>query len=60
MKKITIPNIELNNNYFITEDGKVWSERSNKFLSPTRIDKGYLRYSLQTKQGQKKFNFTKE
>ena len=29
-------------NYMVTEDGKVWSELSNKFLSPKTKANGYL------------------
>lgn len=33
------------NKYFITKDGKVWSEKSNKFLSPF-LKNGYLAINL--------------
>ena len=33
-------------NYMVTEDGKVWSELSNKFLSPKTKNNGYLEVAL--------------
>lgn len=32
--------------YFITEDGKVWSDKTNKFLKTYKRDNGYLSVSL--------------
>ena len=46
MKKITNIPYTLKYNYYATEDGKIWSEYSNKFIS-TREDKdGYLKVRL--------------
>lgn len=37
---------DLKYNYYITDDGKVWSERTNKYLS-THLDKdGYVKVRL--------------
>lgn len=33
-------------NYFITDDGQVWSKNRNKFLSPNPNKQGYLKVSL--------------
>ena len=33
-------------NYAITQDGKVWSFKKNKWLKPEETEKGYLRVSL--------------
>lgn len=35
--------------YAITEDGQVWSYRSNSFLRGEYLKSGYIRYSLQDK-----------
>jgi hypothetical protein len=32
--------------YFITEDGKVWSEKSQRFLKPQKHKRGYLAVTL--------------
>ena len=39
--------------YFITKDGKVWSEKTHRFLAPSPNAKGYLRVCL-TRPGEKK------
>lgn len=41
--------IENNPNYLITEDGKIYSKTSKKFLSPATNDNGYLVVSLEGK-----------
>lgn len=45
-----IPDFE---GYQATKSGKIWSKKSNKFLQGGIDEKGYLRYCLQTKEGQK-------
>lgn len=45
-KLITKSKYELAYNYYITNDGRVWSEKTNKFLS-THLDKnGYVKVRL--------------
>ena len=41
--------------YAITEDGKVWSYRSKKFLKPEIMKLGYLRYALSKNGKTKKY-----
>ena len=36
------------NQYAITEDGKVWSYKTKKFLSPGKHRNGYLQVALWT------------
>ena len=45
MKKIVIPGVIFENDYYITTDGKVYSEWSQKFLKPD-ISRGYSRVTL--------------
>lgn len=35
--------------YFITEDGRVWSSKSGRFLKPCKSSSGYLKVSLGSK-----------
>ena len=55
MKKIVIPNVKLKYEYFINEQGEVYSKATNSFLRPSKIAKGYLRYGLTTEAGRKYF-----
>lgn len=50
--KGNIPNYP---DYFITEDGKVYSFKTNKFLKPRRNKSGYLFVTLCNEEGQKQF-----
>ena len=34
------------NNYLIYPDGRIWSKKSNKFLSPAKVGRGYLQVNL--------------
>ena len=34
------------NCYFITDEGRVWSTKSNKYLSPYRQSQGYMAINL--------------
>lgn len=43
MKQIDIKNFD---NYQVTDDGRVWSKKSNKWLKPTKSQDGYLRVKL--------------
>ena len=52
MKKIVIPNVKLKYEYFINEQGEVYSKATNSFLRPSKIAKGYLRYGLKTEAGE--------
>lgn len=45
-KLITICKYPLKFNYYVTDDGRVWSERSNKFLSQTKDKDGYMKVAL--------------
>ena len=38
--------IHLKYNYYVTEDGHVWSEYSNKFISELPDKNGYLKVRL--------------
>ena len=55
MKKIVIPNVKLKYEYFINEQGEVYSKATNSFLRPSKTAKGYLRYGLTTETGRKYF-----
>lgn len=50
MTKTTIPE---HPSYAVTPDGRIWSEHSNKFLSPYTQNKGYLKVDLATPGGKK-------
>lgn len=43
MKQIDIKNFD---NYQVTDDGRVWSKKSNRWLKPTKSQDGYLRVKL--------------
>ena len=45
-KLITICKYPLKFRYYVTDDGRVWSERSNKFLSQTKDKDGYMKVAL--------------
>lgn len=55
MKEIVIPNVKLKHKYLISENGEVFSEVSNIYLKPSKLEKGYLRYWLVTENGSKLF-----
>lgn len=46
MKKIVNCKYELKYNYYVTEDGHVWSEYSNKFIRELPDKDGYLKVRL--------------
>lgn len=46
MKKIITERHNIKYPYFITEDGKVWSEYSNKFISSREDKDGYLKVRI--------------
>lgn len=47
MKKlITICKYPLKFNYYVTDDGKVWSERSQKYMAMRKDKDGYLKVAL--------------
>ena len=43
MRQVDIIGFE---NYQITDDGRVWSKHSNRYLTPTKTQDGYLRVKL--------------
>ena len=45
-KLITICKYPLKFNYYVTDDGQVWSERSHKFLSQSKDKDGYMKVVL--------------
>lgn len=47
--------IEGFSNYLITEDGRVWSETSHKFLKPSEDANHYLKVSLKNDEGEYKW-----
>ena len=40
-------------NYYVTDDGKIYSERTNKFLSPQRDKNGYLKVQMISEDGKR-------
>lgn len=46
MKLITICKYPLKFNYYVTDDGRVWSERTQKFLSQNKDKDGYMKVAL--------------
>jgi hypothetical protein len=40
---------QFDTNYIIHSDGRVWSVRNKKFLKPTKINSGYVKFNLGTK-----------
>lgn len=49
MKKlITICKYELKFNYYVTDDGRVWSERTQKYLSPQYDKNGYIKVQMRS------------
>ena len=44
---------DLSFNYYITDDGRVWSERTNKFLSPQLDKDGYEKIRLMSTDGKR-------
>lgn len=49
MKKlITRCKYNLKFNYYITDDGRVWSERTHKFLSPQYDKNGYIKVQMRS------------
>lgn len=54
MKKlITICKYDLKFNYYVTDDGKVWSERSKKFLNPQLDKNGYEKVQMISKDNKR-------
>jgi len=54
MKLIQPDNYFLKYNYYATEDGKIYSEVSNKFMSQALDKDGYPRVSIMTEDGKRK------
>lgn len=49
MKKlITICKYPLKFNYYVTDDGRVWSERTQKYLSPQYDKNGYIKVQMRS------------
>lgn len=50
MKKVLITHCkyELTYNYYVTDDGRVWSEKSKRFLSTQKDKDGYLKVRLRS------------
>ena len=49
MKKlITRCKYELKFNYYVTDDGRVWSERTQKYLSPQYDKNGYVKVQMRS------------
>lgn len=48
MKLITNCKYELTYKYYVTDDGRVWSEESQKFLSMQKDKNGYLKVRLRS------------
>lgn len=49
MKKlITNCKYELKFNYYVTDDGRIWSERTQKYLSPQYDKNGYVKVQLRS------------
>lgn len=44
--------------YFITEDGKVWSNITNKFLKPGKDGSGYLHVNLKMPKDHPEYNYS--
>ena len=56
MKKlITICKYDLKFNYYVTDDGKIWSERSQKFLTPQLDKNGYEKVQMISKDNKRHF-----
>ena len=45
-KLITICKYPLRYNYYVTDDGQVWSQRTNKFLKQHKDKDGYMKVRL--------------
>lgn len=57
MKKlITIARHELKYPYYVTEDGQIWSDFSQKFLSFQKDKNGYLKVTLLSPDGRHRFS----
>lgn len=56
MKKIVSNKYELKYNYYATEDGNIYSEKSNKFLSYNEDKNGYLKVRLICKDARHTFS----
>ena len=48
-KLITTSKYELKYNYYVTEDGQIWSQKTNKYLSQHKDKDGYLKVRLISK-----------
>lgn len=49
MKKLIIRcKYELKFNYYVTDDGRVWSERTQKYLSPQYDKNGYVKVQMRS------------
>lgn len=44
---------ELSFNYYVTDDGRIWSERANKFLSPQLDKNGYEKVQMMSTDGKR-------
>ena len=52
-KKIVNCRYELKFDYYVTDDGRVWSDRSNKFLNPQAYKDGYQKVQLMSIDGKR-------
>lgn len=52
-KLIKICKYELAFNYYATDDGRIWSERTNKFLSPQLDKNGYEKVQMMSTDGKR-------
>lgn len=52
-KKIVNCRYELKFDYYVTDDGRVWSDRSNKFLNPQSDKDGYQKVQLMSIDGKR-------
>ena len=52
MKKlITRCKYELKFNYYVTDDGRIWSERTQKYLTPQYDKNGYVKIQMRSTDG---------
>jgi len=52
-KLITNCKYDLKFNYYVTDDGRVWSEQTNKFLSPQLDKDGYEKVQMMSTDGKR-------
>ena len=47
---------DIKDQYYIFDDGRIWSQKTKRFLSPTKDRYGYINITLSAFSGSKKFN----